>query len=211
MLQEEKYRFSFTAASLRTEEMARLARLHVKEGIKAEDLQQAILEDGVVLGQKKNTTKRELFEFELRLETLTNTQRELLATGDLDTQRQVSFLAVCKLYRYIREFVLEALCEKVAIYDNQLNEGDYFRFFNGKADQYEEIDQLAESTQYKIKQVTFKMLEQAGLIDNITDRQILPQFLDGQVERSIVQENPQYLKFFLYSDSQIDQLSQEHE
>jgi hypothetical protein len=66
------------------------------------------------------------------------------------------------------------------------------------------MEKLTDLTQKKIKQVTFLILEQVGIIDNIRSKNIQPQLLDNNVIMAIVNDSPDWLKVFFYSDMDIE-------
>jgi hypothetical protein len=191
----KKYEFTFTASSLRLNEMVLVAN--------------AILDERAIdyvneLGNGKATTgKRMLFELQKRIATLSPQALDLLANGPLSTQKQISFLAVCKAYSYICDFVVEVLREKLLLFDVEITEGDYISFYRRKAAQHPELEALTEITRYKIRQVTFKILEQAGLIDSIKTKIIQPQLLERHLLEAVVSDDPKWLKIFLMSDTDI--------
>jgi hypothetical protein len=84
-----------------------------------------------------------------------------------------------------------------------LDDGDFNTFINRKRELHPELEEFAESTIKKAKQHLFKILEEAGLIDNINDRNIQQQWLDSKIAKAIIQDNPEYLKFFLQGDKDI--------
>ena len=51
--------------------------------------------------------------------------------------------------------------------------------------------------------MTFKILEQAGLINDIKNRLIQPQIIDYKFMKALVQDNPNWLKVLLVSDTDI--------
>lgn len=194
----KKYDFSFTAFSLRVNELVEGAIL-INSGKEI---------DKIGLGAGKGSTGiRKAREVLKRLKVLTNDQRELLMTSNLDTQKHISFLAMCKVHSFIRDFVVDVLREKILLFDYEISEGEYISFFRGKAELHPEMDSLTETSQNKIKQVTFKVLEQAGLIDNVKTRNIQPQFLDDKTIKTIISDDPAWLKIFLFSDSDINNMT----
>ena len=126
-----------------------------------------------------------------------------MLNSDLVTQKQLTLVSVCKPYSFIREFIVEVVREKVLVYDYQITDGDYISFYRRKFDLHEEMDSLTELTEKKIKQVTFKILEQAGLINDIKNRIIQPQIIDYKLMKALVQDNPNWLKVLLVSDMDI--------
>ncbi|WP_438965584.1 DUF1819 family protein [Flavobacterium sp.] len=195
MIKTNKYDFSFTASSLRLNEMLLVARAY------HDDVEVDYTND--LGGGKSSTGKRMLSEFKKRISHLTPAQVEVLLNSDLVTQKQLTLVSVCKSYSFIREFIVEVVREKVLVYDYQITDGDYISFYRRKFDLHEEMDSLTELTEKKIKQVTFKILEQAGLINDIKNRIIQPQIIDYKLIKALVQDNPNWLKVLLVSDMDI--------
>ena len=200
-MDNSKYRLSFTAASLRLPEMSEMAKRFLEEGHKN------ITKDAIITGGNTRTTDREFRELKFRLETLTPQQLEFLAFGDFLIQKQIALLSICKLYGFIRDFIVEVLREKALVFDFQLTDGEYNTFFRRKSEVHPELDAIADSTARKVKQVTYKMLEQTGLIDNIVSKKIIPQIVDGKVIRAVVDDDPKWLKIYLLSDMQVSNSS----
>ncbi len=190
-----KYQFSFTAASLRLTDFVHVARLIVnKEEVDYVNL----------LGAGKSATgKRMMHEYEKRLAALTPNQLRILSEGNLAAQKQLAFLAICKTYAFIREFIVEVLREKVFLFDFELTDGDFISFLRRKQDSHPELETITENTRYKIRQVTFKMLEQAGIIDSIKNRKIQLQIIDRTVAKVIAEDNNEWFKVLLVSDMDI--------
>lgn len=201
---ESKYILSFTAASLRLNEMVKVAMAAQDNG--SSDLN-VVKESGVVFGSVKNrTTDREFREIRKRLEKLTHEQKNILIHGDLNSQKQIAFLAVCKHYAFIRDFTIEVIRDKVLLFDYQLHESDYNSFINSKILLHPELEEFSESTRKKAKQVMYRILEQAGIINNAVEKTIQPQILQQEVINALVKEDPIWLKIFMMSDRDIKQL-----
>ena len=141
-----------------------------------------------------------LSEFEKRISNLASQQTDILVNGDFLSQKQIAFLSISKTYLFIRDFVIELLREKILVFDYQITEGDYISFYRRKLDLHPEMDTLTDITQKKIKQVTFKILEQAGIIDSIKSKVIQPQIIERKVTHAIVSDNPNWLKVLFISD-----------
>ena len=195
MVNINKYDFSFTTMSLGVNEMIQVAEA-VRNG---EPMNPVCIGSG-----NSKTGKKKLSEIQKRIKKLTSKQLNLLIGGDLITQRQIAFLSICKTHLFIRDFTVEILREKLLIYDYQITKGDYIGFFRRKAEVYPEMDNLTELTRDKIRQVTFKILEQAGIIDHVKTKVIQPQLLQSQVIDTIVDEDQEWLKVFLMSDIDIE-------
>lgn len=203
MVIEKKYKFSFTAASLRTKDLVAVAMRETAQD--TEDI-------ALVLGNGKSATgKRLLKELNNWLSNLTKQQIEVLQNGSYKSQNEIAFLAVCKYFDFIRDFVIEVVREKYMVFDYELTEGDYFSFFRRKAEFHPSMDELTESTKNKIKQVTFKMLEQARIIDSVKTRIIQPQLIESDTQKAIIMDNSELLKVFLYADMAIQTIEEAYE
>lgn len=192
MSQSQIYRFSFTAASLMLVELITYATILVENGFNLDVLQyQSLNKD------KANTGKREFAELKIRLSTLSNDELVLLTESNISTQRLLAYIACCRSYRYIREFVLEVVLDKLSVYNHQVTEMDYSAFFNRKCIDHEELENLADTTKAKIRRVVFKILQQAGLIDNIKSKNIIIPIVDSRLENVIRDTNPNDLALLL--------------
>lgn len=196
MARIDKYDFSFTASSLRLNQMILVAKSIV------ESTEVDFIND--LGGGKSSTGKRMLSELNKRIAYMTPGELDILIAGDLVTQKQIAFVTVCKTYGFIRDFAIEVLREKLLVFDYQVTDGDYITFFRRKYDLHEEMESLTELTKNKVRQVTFKILEQSGLIDNIKSRIIQPQIIDVELMKSIAKDNPYWLKTLLVSDFDIE-------
>jgi hypothetical protein len=187
-----KYRFSFTAASLMPMELIEYAKILVGNGFIIDDLQHQSLNK-----DKAKTGKREFAELKIRLSTLSKDELLLLAESDIATQKLISYIACCRAYSYIREFVMEVVLEKVSLFDLQITEIDYNAFFNKKCIDHDELEDLAITTKAKIKQVVFKILQQAGFIDSVKSKKIIIPIVDTRLENIIKETNPSDLVLLL--------------
>ncbi len=200
-----EYIFSFTAISLRLSAMVGVATYLKEYGFPAwEDIDNY---EAVFGTTKERTSVRQFRELTNRIYKLNKEQIDLLIDGDLNVQKQMAFLSICKLYDFIREFTIEVLREKFLVFDYHINEGDYRSFINRKLELHPELDELADTTRKKVRQVLFLMLEEAGLIDNTKTWNIQPQLLSGEVIKAIVSDDPAWLRIFLFSDMDIKRLS----
>jgi len=204
MVKDPIYTLSFTAASLRLNESIKVAEAASELGIT--DYNDERLSNFAFTSVNKETSRREYREIRKRLETLTNDQLDILIHGDLISQKQIAFLAVCKFYSIIRDFVIEVIRDKTLVFNYQINESDFTTFVNSKTQLHPELEEFSERTLKKAHQVMIRILEQAGIINNAKDKVIQPQLLQPEVIRVIVEDNPQMLKVFLFSDKDIQDI-----
>lgn len=184
----QKYRFSFTGASLMVKEFVELARLLVDSAFDYTKVSSNNLSK-----DRETTRKREYAELELRLQQLSEKEIEFLIDTTLENQKLISFLACVRLYRILREFIEEVVWDRLFVFDHQLHAKDLQGFIYNKSMLYPEIEQLSENTQKKVQQVLFKMHEQAGLIDDVRSKRIQIPYLGYTLQGLLSNNDKKYL------------------
>lgn len=139
------------------------------------------LSASVLNKDRSKTNKREFAEVALRLKTLDDKEIEFLAKGSLALSKQVALLACVRAYSFIRDFFSYVILDKVSLFDFSLTERDYISFVRSRELDHPELEALADSTKYKVKQVLFRILDQAELIDSIKSKHINPNFLEPRL------------------------------
>ncbi len=184
----QEYRFSFTGASLMLKEFVVLAQKIVDA-----DFDYAKTSSNEVNRDRDTTRKREFSELVLRLKRLSKKEIEYLVETTTENQKLISFLACIRSYRILREFIEEIIWDKLLVFDHQLDSKDLTGFMYNKSLLYPEVEHLSDSTQKKIQQVIFKIMEQAGLIDNIHSKKIQIPFLDYTIQCLLSDHDKKYL------------------
>jgi hypothetical protein len=193
MMQSSKYSFSFTGAGLHLADLRRLACLAKEKG--REVIHDRELSEEAIKKGNARTNKRELQELRKRIEVLTDHEISLQCVGDLQEQKQIALLGICKAYDFFKDFVLEVVHEKYVLFDYELTDGDYHTFYNRKLEHHPELDQFSSSTLTKVKARVFHMLTETGILEENT-RQILPQILSNRLKETIQADDPAWLKIF---------------
>lgn len=205
MTLKNAYTFSFTAASALIKETVTICDLYLKykdwEKVEADVFNLNILNK-----KKAATIRREFNEIKKRLLNLNENEMYLLAKSDTITAKAMVHLAIVKTYSFIYEFVHEVINGKFIQFEKQLSESDYANFIDSKISIHPELSSRSESTLNKVKQVTFQMLAQTGIIDSAKKKTIIKPFLDAKCMEVILNDNPTFLSAFLYSDEEIKSL-----
>lgn len=203
MSADTKYNLSFTGVSLKLNDMIKVARIATEQGFVDLDI---VRESGTYDAVKQRTSDRQIRQLRNRLHKLTPDQISILINGDLNSQKQIAFLSVCKLYDFIRDFTIEVIRHKTIVYDYQIHESDYKTFINNKIPEHPELEALTENTANKTKQVLFHILDRSGIITKNRDIHIQPQILHPDVINAIANDDKAWLKIFMMSDTDIQQL-----
>jgi hypothetical protein len=175
-----------------------------------ERTQQYVLENDILQKGKEVTTKRVFRELKKRLEKLSPEQINLLLEENPANQRLVLLQGICKLYRFIGEFVIEVLRNKVLTFEQVILDSDYDRFFQMKAANHPELEELTENTKKKLRSRILRILTETGLINNVKDKWINPPLITAHLAGPVIQESPELLKFWLVSDKDIDRLIKQY-
>jgi hypothetical protein len=199
----KKYLLSFTAASLSTHENEVIVEYFLEtnswDAVQKEVIENNLLQKGTI-----STRKREYIELKSRLQSLTPSQLNFFQDGtSLDT-KNLCLLSCFKLYQFIFDFSSEVLRNKILLFDYQILNSDYESFYDSKSHFYDNLNTISDATKYKLKQVMFKIFEQAGLIDSAKNKIIQKPYLSENLIRLIVKDDPKYLSGFLFSDSEIN-------
>ena len=203
------YIFSYTAATLMLHETDEVMKryLEYKDWDKVKDL---VIEENIMQKQSVSSRKRVFAEIKRRIESLTSNQLEFINEANSSDIRNLVFLSILKTYRFIFEFMAEVISKKVLMFDYKILNSDYETFFESKKYAVEQLENITEATQYKLKQVLFRILEEAMIIDNTKSKNILKPHLSGEVIKLIIKDNPIYLKAFLYTDYEIEKMKERY-
>lgn len=101
-----------------------------------------------------------------RLELLELSELEELLHGSLRDRGSLLWVAACRRYAIIHDFAVEVLREHYVLLRRQISFRDYDAFYNSKALWHTELDEIATSTQLKLRQNLFRMLRDADLISD---------------------------------------------
>ena len=198
-----KYLLSFTAASLMPYETGVI----ISEYGKYKDwdrVKKSVVEDNIIQKNTLSTRKRIFSELKRRVDNLTKEELEYCQNASSEDINRLIFLSVNKTYKFIKEFMVEVVRKKALMLDYKILNSDYETFFESKAISSEQFQNISDTTRYKIKQVLFKILQEAGIIDNTKTKNIQKIYLNENLIKLIIKGNPQYLKVFLLSDEQIE-------
>lgn len=204
-LETPHYSFSFITGALYLPESLAVASLACTQPDWTEVLQRAAA-DNLLKQRKAGSRTRLLREIRYRLQQLSREELEFLCEGGSRDQRQLLFIAICRRFRFIREFVEEVLRPKATALDVQLYPADFARFFDRKGAESPEVDQLTPKSTAKIKQVLIRMLSEAGLLDSTASQRIVRPVPSKALVNLIAKTNPAHLRCLLLSDADIRQL-----
>ncbi len=199
----DSYQMSFTTGGLFYNESLQVAELYEKTGDWLKTRKQ-VLSENILQARTESSCKRRAWEICSRLGLLTNNQLQLLRSGSRQEQQYLLWVAVCKRYAFIQDFMTEIVREKYLRMDLSLQRADYNIFFDEKAEWHEELDRLKDSTRKKLGQVMFKTMREAEIISK--ENMIIPGLLTDDLIRVLATDNPSWLSVFPISDADIQEV-----
>jgi hypothetical protein len=191
---------SFSTGGLFLDESLKLAELFLQAG-EWVSVKKQVRESNLIQARTMKSLERIFLEASKRLECLSSEEKTFLVKGNLKERQCLLWLAVCRTYPFIAEFAREVLREKFLKLSLILNTDDYNVYLNKKAEVYEEVESLSESTRVRLRQVLFKMLREADLLTSTGE--IRPISLSPSLARLFREGNPEELTFFPMSDDEI--------
>ncbi len=195
-----KYVLSFTAGSLLLPETIKVAELYLKYR-DWEQVERIVIDDNIMQKTTIASRRRLLQDLKLRLNHLSETALCYLSVAPKADAKIVAFIAVIKTYQFIADFMLEVVAAKYAKYDTILLESDFINFYAAKADTHLELLSISENTRKKIKQVLFRILAEAGILDSIKSKNICRPVLSSAVIELLQKEDQALMSFLLFSSN----------
>ena len=195
-----RYRLSFTTGGLFLREAPVVVEcyLSLRDWQKARD---QVRQDNLLQVRTAAAATRISKEITARLDQLDELELQTLLESSLRDQASMLWVAACRRYAFIRDFATEVLREHLLLLRHQLTFGDYDSFYNTKALWHSELDEIAPSTQRKLRQNLFRMLREAGLISE--QHLIQPALLSPHLAQLVARRGRHELLVFPATDNDI--------
>ena len=195
------YKMSFTSGGLFFNESVQVAELY-NELNDWQHTKDRLLDGNLLQARTANSAKRRVREICARLGSLAEDEIRLLINGTRQEQQYLLWIAVCKQYVFIRDFMVEVVREKYLRMDLQLTPSDYEFFFENKAEWHEELERLKSSTRTRLRQALFQIMREAEIIS--PENMIIPGLLTKQLTRVLAGDDPSLLNALPVSDMDIN-------
>lgn len=158
------YKMSFGVGGLLLNESVEMARKRISGSSWDE-----VMTNGIAAGTtslpKAASRRRMLREIINRLSSLSASELAFLANeADRTEQAALLWVAACRTYRFVREFALEAVCERFLSYEEDLPLETFDRLLAAKAEWDDGLAALNQSTALKLRQILFRIMREAGII-----------------------------------------------
>lgn len=196
----DRYQLSFTTGGLFLQEASTVADCYLQLGdwpaTRARVRQENLLQVRTAAAATRISK-----EITARLQHLNEVELQTLLESSLRDQAYLLWVAACRRYAFIRDFAIEVLREQYLLLRRQMSFADYDSFYNGKALWHAELDDIAHSTQLKLRQNLFRMLREADLVSE--QHEIHPAQLSPHLAQLLAKQGRQELLVFPATDNDI--------
>jgi hypothetical protein len=195
-----KYSTSFSVGAVFFQESVICAEQYLKLG-EWSTVKDYITENNSFQARTTATGQRFYREIYARLKLLSNEELKILVKGVHKDKKHILWLAICKKYDFIKDFMIDVIREKYLNLMSELSYEDFDIFFDEKAEWHEELNKLTEATRKKLRRVLFKMLRDVGIVTK--GNKIVTTVPSSTVIQAINNSSPTYLNIFTAPDSEI--------
>jgi hypothetical protein len=196
----DRYRLSFTTGGLFLQQAPIIAERYL--GLRDwSQTRNQVRNDNLLQVRTAAAALRISKELIARLELLESDELEELINGSARDRGYLLWVAACRRYAIIHDFAIEVLREHYLLLRRQLSFGDYDAFYNAKALWHSELDDLAQSTQHKLRQNLFRMLRDADLISD--QQHIQTAMLSPRLAQLLARRGRDELLVFPATDNEI--------
>lgn len=183
-----RYALSFTSGSLLMREALIAAPIYLGEPDWAK-VRQLIEADNRLQARTAATGQRLAREVTQRLAVLTDDEIKLITEATSTERGHLLWVAACRRYRLIGEFADEVVRERLLLLTPTLDHDAFDTFLRSKALWHDELNELKDSTLRKLRATVFRMLTEAGLLD---DGRIQPAALSPRIREVIPAHDIRY-------------------
>lgn len=190
----QPYKMSFVVGGLFLNESIDVINLH-RSSPNWSQTRQMALSGNITSLPKAASRHRTLREIASRLSKLNDAELRFFGgTRDRTDQQALLWLAVCREYRFVHEFVMEIVRERFLSLQTELPVDNFDTFFATKAEWNEGLAGISPTTRSKLRQVLFRIMREAGIISR--ENKILATYISPQLYRIIAEHSPSDLQLF---------------
>lgn len=165
MVRELEYSAKLTGESFLMYEFKIIAKLK-KDGYSDKEIRRMVLEENLFQYKFKSSISRRLTPLIQRVNIIDENLINMLLLDPLGDGSIINLYAIMKNDRLFFEFMNEVVGERISTSDLYLEKKDINVFITEKKEQSEVVDKWTDETIAKIKQVIFKILSEAGVLED---------------------------------------------
>lgn len=190
---KSRYALSFTTGALLATEAAVVAPVYLRNHDWTSTVSQ-VKEGNLLQRRVASSTARVVRALIPRLQLLSECELNIVADGTSTERGHLMWVAACRRYDLIGDFAEEVLRERFLTLAGSVSYEDYDTFYRSKAMWHDELDQVTDSSYKKLRQVLFRMMNEAELLN--AQHHIEPALLSTRVVDCLHEFAPSDIRFF---------------
>jgi Putative inner membrane protein (DUF1819) len=159
----QDYRMSFGTGGLYVIEARKLLAMYQDLKSWNEVIELAVTEN-LLQFKSSASTRRAVREIVTRLRNLSHSEIDFYLAADPSDQAVLAWLAVCRTYKFVADFIDQVVREAFSSYRFELGLSAFDIFFEDQKSDHPELDGITENTRRKLRQILFRMMREAGIL-----------------------------------------------
>lgn len=171
-MEHKQYLGDLIGGSLMIRESQIIADLLLKSPTK-DQWNEAIIELNILQKPSAASAKRNATTIKNRLQKCDSKFLEKLVYSGADDAAQLMFAAILINSTLLADFMLSVVADAKRMFRESLNVNDWHNFWEEKTRLYPTLGGMSPASIYKVSQVAFKVLADAGYIDTTNNKRLL--------------------------------------
>ncbi|WP_233269075.1 DUF1819 family protein [Paraglaciecola sp. L1A13] len=142
----------------------------------------AIVNQNILQKRSDASAKRNASTIKKRLEGLSDEFLTQLAFGSAELSSQLMFAATLIQSTMLADFMRDVVLDAKRMFRDLIDSNDWVAFWEDRSRLFPEFAQMTESSTYKISQVVFKILADAGYIESTRNKKLQNVYLLPEVK-----------------------------
>jgi hypothetical protein len=142
----------------------------------------AIVNQNILQKRSDASAKRNASTIKKRLESLSDEFLTQLAFGSAELSSQLMFAATLIQSTMLADFMRDVVLDAKRMFRDLIDSNDWVAFWEDRSRLFPEFAQMTESSTYKISQVVFKVLADAGYIESTRNKKLQNVYLLPEVK-----------------------------
>lgn len=184
----KEYLGDLIGGSLMLRESQLIAELLLKKPSNEEWLD-AIVNQNILQKRSDASAKRNATTIKKRLENLNEEYLEKLAFGSAELSSQLMFAATLINCTMLADFMRNVVIDAKRMFRESLDSSDWESFWEDRSRLFPEFAKMTDSSTYKIAQVAFKLLADAGYIESTRNKKLQNFYILPEVKSLLAQIN----------------------
>lgn len=185
MIDHKKYLGDLIGGSLMIRESQIIADLLLKKP-DASQWNNAIVDENILQKPSVASAKRNAATIKKRLEGFDEIFLQKLAYSGTEEATQLMFAATLMNSTLLSDFMRSIVSDARRMFRESLNVDDWLHFWEGQTRLYPALGDMTPSSTYKVSQVAFKVLADAGYIENTKNRRLMNVYISPDVRQILL-------------------------